>query len=210
MKTRAVFVVLFAFCLLLAACQPTPEETFIVGKDDFESAVVDRRAQSAGLDSTRDKSVKLVRWEETFTNSKGNITYTVRADMARADAYPVLEERPVGLDAGYLMQKIKAVAGENAALTSIDTRETKQEIAERIVAYKAEIAEYEKRLQTEPDAALREEVDQSAEIIRVMEQQYAEAPETRTEKPLGPRCRQMSSTTTARSMTFLRTWSSPS
>ena len=70
------------------------------------------------------------------------------------------------------------------------------------------------RKSTAPSATPRYTHSGSASAVRrmmgILEQPSSLWIRSITENPLGPRCRQMSSTTTAISRTCLRTWSMPS
>jgi hypothetical protein len=90
MKKVLLIILIFTVCLLIA-CQPTPDKSPVVGKNDgkFEEKIL--QTQGASQSFTYPDN-----WKQDFQNDEGKVTIQIDAELEVPDvsAYPVVNAAP--------------------------------------------------------------------------------------------------------------------
>ncbi|MBR0436811.1 MAG: hypothetical protein IJK12_06185 [Clostridia bacterium] len=131
MKRRTILI-LFAALLLLAACQPTPEEPVVVGKDQtgmIEKAKAEIPPEQRAL-SVRERLGVPERL--TYSYRKGFLSIDVDAEVIVPDGeLPIVRAFPENFDQNTVTAFWNALVGD-VPMTVVVQEETKETILERI------------------------------------------------------------------------------
>lgn len=162
--------------LLMPACQPTPEDPAVVGKD--QQAMLSAAAQSpADGEKGRVTNVADVNAPETYkfstTGAGGKLTVTADATVTlpEAETLPTAKVVPRGFTQDMVSGMLKYFYGDTPYYAN-DKRRTKDEIEDQILLYQKNIANgaYDEA----PE--LKEEIEGR---IKELQKQIATAPEVR-------------------------------
>ena len=110
-KARRLLALLAALAALLAACQPTPEEGFVVDRLDgaLEEAIAATPAPAARYEAPQ-------RWQETFEVRGQTVRIDMPVEVADAGEYPVLTVQRRNIDAQQCIAAAEALLGGPAQL----------------------------------------------------------------------------------------------
>ena len=108
---KSLLALLVALAALLAACQPTPEEGFVVDRQDgaLEEAIAATPAPAARYEAPQ-------RWQETFEVRGQTVRIDMPVEVADAGEYPVLTVQRRNIDAQQCIAAAEALLGGPAQL----------------------------------------------------------------------------------------------
>ena len=111
MTNKRMFLIACAVILLLTACQPTPEEGFVVDRQDgaLEEAIAATPAPAARYEAPQ-------RWQETFEVRGQTVRIDMPVEVADAGEYPVLTVQRRNIDAQQCIAAAEALLGGPAQL----------------------------------------------------------------------------------------------
>ena len=170
MKKR-IYLILIASLLLLCACQPTPESSIIVGKD--QTAMIEQ-AKKPITEEQRNLSIRHrldVPDRLTYSYHKGNLTIDAEAEIIVPDGeLPIVRVFPSDFDQAVVTDLWNVLIGD-LKMTAIIYERTKAEIAESIEWLMTEIDNGDV---TKHGFASKEEAKKA---LMTLQKQYKEAPD---------------------------------
>ena len=170
MKKR-IYLILIASLLLFCACQPTPESSIIVGKD--QTAMIEQ-AKKPITEEQRNLSIhdRLdVPDRLTYSYHKGNLTIDAEAEIIVPDGeLPIVRVFPSDFDQAVVTDLWNVLIGD-LKMTAIIYERTKAEIAESIEWLMTEIDNGDV---TKHGFASKEEAKKA---LMTLQKQYKEAPD---------------------------------
>ncbi len=131
---KSLLALLVALAALLAACQPTPEEGFVVDRQDgaLEEAIAATPAPAARYEAPQ-------RWQETFEVRGQTVRIDMPVEVADASEYPVLTVQRAPFTAQRCVEAVEAYLGAAAWLReteySYEEILTDLRVAQRGAAY---------------------------------------------------------------------------
>lgn len=132
---RLNLIILACICIVfvLTACQPTPEEKIVVGKNDGSQEVIYETASgSQSFDYPES-------WQETFSSEDDKVVIDINANLEvpDVDAFPVVNVAPADIS-NEDMKELVRYFFEGPVYDSTDKR-TRAEIQEEILELKADM-----------------------------------------------------------------------
>ena len=176
MKKR-VFIILISSLLLLCACQPTPESSIIVGKDQTAMIEQAKKPIAAELQNLTVRERLDAPDRLTYSYHKGNLTIDADAEVVVPDGeIPIVRAFPMEFDQETVTELWNVLVGD-VPMTARVNVPAKEEIASRIQILTTAIddgrlADYQ--------FTSAEEAEQAIEVLK---RQYREAPEIASGDP---------------------------
>lgn len=177
------------------ACQPTPENSIVQGKDNALDGIVEKNsAEGSGVTYTTPES-----WEENMELGEGRLQIEINAPIKVPSvyAYPIIRSTPGKFTMDQLNKMIKYFTGDsiiykdsnygNMPVSVYDGLKTKSEIQAAILQLKLSLSNQNSNVNSIKDSdpqAYQQAVDSINSQIEMLEEKYQTAPETALQTPL--------------------------
>ena len=169
---KKLFALLITIMILLAACQPTPEEEIVVNKNDgkFEQELQATPTETPVLQETQHVEAKIKypeNWQAYYEKYDGRLKMTIDAEVIVSDAekYPIAEIKPYYIPIEQANKMIEAIYGTLDIYCVIYER-TKEDIQNMIVQVKADINKAENDGDEEAAEQYRETLNSMVESLK--------------------------------------------
>jgi hypothetical protein len=177
MKKIAINLLLIVVMFLIVACQPTPDDPVVVGKNDELERKIMETANPQVSFKTEEK------WQDTVDTENSGVKILINAsiEIPSVSEYPVMEVRPHEFTQENAQKLIDQLA-EGQPLYELGKSRTKNEIEQDIVNIEAEI----ERVKNDPTFAENSRqlaIDSYTEQLDQLKREYESAPADDERKP---------------------------
>ena len=175
---KQVCIVILALLLLLCACQPTPDEEIVIGKD--QSAMVEKAQETAEPQETFKPVTERI--EETF--AEYGVAVEIDASVTiPSEEMPIVRVHGVDFTQETIDQFWDVLIGDTPMYP--EAPETKADLAKRIAELQRTVDELEEK-RTRGESYDEETLSVCREYLEDAKKRYANAPDDGTVIAIGP------------------------